>query len=216
VTENFVRTFKPRRRRVTPGQRSLMARMAGRHMLEETGPVLDFTAVFGRSSPVVLEIGYGYGDATVELARVEPDVDAIGVDVHTPGTASVLRLVEQEQLTNLRLVEGDATLFVDRISSGSLAAIRVWFPDPWPKRHQQQRRIIRPDIVAVLADRLSPGGVLHLATDMDDYARSMRAVCDAEPLLAPTDVPRRPTTKFETKGLEAGRASTDLAYRRIG
>lgn len=215
MTNHLVRTFKPRRRRVSPTRAALMERLGPGFLIDEVGPPLDLAGVFGRDAPVVLEIGFGYGDSTVAMAAAQPDVDAIAVDVHTPGVAGVLDAIESRGLTNLRLVHGDAIVFLDRLPTASLAGVRVFFPDPWPKVRQRHRRLVRPDLVERFVDRLRPGGVLHLATDVADYAAQMRTVCTHTPDLVPLDAaPWRAATRYEEKGAEAGRASTDLAYRR--
>ena len=169
---------------------------------------------FGRTVPVVLEVGFGYGDATVELAVAEPDVDVIAVDVHTPGVAGVLDAIDRRGLRNLRLVHGDAVVFLDRVPAASLAGIRVFFPDPWPKVRQRHRRLIRPDTIGPFVERLAVGGVLHLATDIDDYAAQMGEVCAGEPRLTPVPAPWRPSTRYELKGADAGRHAIDLAWAR--
>lgn len=184
----------------------------------ESGEALDLTAVFGRTAPVVLDVGVGGGEATVALARQRPHEDVIAVDVHTPGISQVLAAIEAGGLANLRVVHGDALVFLDRLAPASLAGIRVWFPDPWPKARHRHRRLVRPDTVAQLVDRLVVGGVLHLATDVDDYAAQMRSVCEAEPRLTGGVVERpvwRPVTRFEQRGTAEGRRATDLVYRRI-
>jgi tRNA (guanine-N7-)-methyltransferase len=215
VTNHVVRTFKPRRRRVSATRAELIERVGATHLVAETGPVLELRALFGRDAPVVLEVGFGYGDATVAMAGAQPDIDAIAVDVHTPGVAGVLEAVERDQLDNLRVVHGDAIVFLDRLPPASLAGVRIFFPDPWPKVRQRHRRLVRPDLVARFVEKLRPGGVLHLATDVADYAAQMRSVCtDADGLAAATDVPWRAATRYELKGHDAGRRSTDLAFRR--
>jgi tRNA (guanine-N7-)-methyltransferase len=213
----MVRTFKPRRRRVSPARALVIERVGATHLLDESGPVLDMGEVFRRVAPVVLEVGFGYGDATIAMAQHQPEVDLIAVDVHTPGVAGVLEAIEQRELPNVRLVHGDAIVFLDRIGSASLAGVRIFFPDPWPKMRQRHRRLVRRDLVARFVDKLAPGGVLHLATDVADYATQMRAVCaDAAGLEPLAEAPWRPPTRYESKGREAGRSSTDLAYRRKG
>lgn len=215
MTNHVVRTFKPRRRRVSPARAAVMERLAPAFLLDEEGPPLDLPTVFGRAAPVVVEVGFGYGDSTVAMAAAQPDVDVIAVDVHTPGVAGVLAAIEQRSLANLRLVHGDAIVFLDRVPSGALDALRIFFPDPWPKVRQRHRRLVRTDLVARFADRLRPGGVLHLATDVADYAAQMRQVCTRHPELVPIETaPWRLPTRYERKGIEAGRSSVDLAYRR--
>lgn len=215
MTNHLVRTFKPRRRRVSPARAQLIERVGATHLVAETGPSVDLHELFGRDAPVVLEVGFGYGDSTVAMAGAQPDIDVIAVDVHTPGVAGVLEAIERDRLDNLRVVHGDAIVFMDRLPAASLAGVRIFFHDPWPKVRQRHRRLVRPDLVARFVEKLRPGGVLHLATDVADYADQMRVVCASTQSLAPSaDVPWRAATRYELKGQEAGRRSTDLAYRR--
>ncbi len=216
------RTFKPRRRGLTPGQSERFARLASGYVLPvdgvpvDGGPV-DWSELFGTSGDVVLDIGFGWGAALVELAIERPTELVVGIDVHTPGVAWVLDAIERHDLANVRLVHDDALDFLHRVPAASVAVIRVWFPDPWPKVRQRHRRLIKPEVVAAFADRLRVGGVLHLATDIADYALQMQHVCDAEPGLRGGVVQRpgwRPETPFERKGADAGRVVVDLIYER--
>lgn len=183
------------------------------------GSQLSFHDVFGQVGDtvgdVVLDIGFGGGEALIELAAVRPHEHVIGIDVHTPGVAAVFEGIESRGLGNVRVVEGDVLDFVARIPARSLAAIRVFFPDPWPKRRQHNRRLIRPDVVEALVPLLRVGGMLHLATDAADYATQMRRVCDAAPALTGGAIERpswRPTTRFERRGIDEGRRPVDLLY----
>lgn len=212
-----VRTFKPRRRSLTAGRAELFARLSPIWCVDETGPPLDGVAVFGRVAPLVLEIGIGLGDALTEMAAAEPDVDVIGVDVHTPGIASTLARIERQGLTNVRLVHGDALVFVGRLPARSLAGIRVYFPDPWPKARHRHRRMTSESNVDGLVELLVAGGTLHVATDIDDYASQTEQVCGAHPELIGGRIERpawRPATRYEQKGLAAGRTVVDLLYHR--
>jgi len=170
--------------------------------------------------PVALEIGFGLGHATVEMALEDPGTGIVAVDVHTPGVARLLAEIDRLGLTNVRVELGDAVdLLTDRVAEGSLDAIRIFFPDPWPKARHHKRRIVRPDLVHLMATRLASGGVLHCATDWEPYAEAMREVLDAEPLLVdPYDgwAPRleRPLTKFERQGVEKGHVVRDLVRTR--
>ncbi len=205
------RTFQPRRRKLGRTRQASYERLRTVHGLQVAGPPLH--GFHG----AVLDIGFGYGAALVELARADRTQRVIGVEVHTPGIASVLDAIEADRLDHVHLVEGDVLEFLPRIVPGSLAAIRIWFPDPWPKARQQRRRIVRPDVVAALVPLLRPAGVLHLATDIDDYAVQMQRVCDAHPGLVGGRVGRpewRPITGYERRGLAAGRQPVDLVYRR--
>ncbi len=179
------------------------------------GPELSFHEVFGYLGEPVLDVGFGGGEALIELADTRPNEQVIGVDVHTPGVAAVFEAIEGRGLANVRVVEGDAAEFVARIPRRSLSVIRVFFPDPWPKHRQRGRRLIRPEIVDRLVPLLRVGGTLHLATDDADYAEQMRTVCDATASLTGGVVERpswRPITRFEQRGFDEGRRSVDLIY----
>lgn len=182
------------------------------------GPLLDWAGLFGPGAAVVLDIGFGGGEGVVEMAAARPHECIVGVEVHTPGVARVVEAVEAEGWRHVRVVEGDALDFLPRVPIASLHGVRIWFPDPWPKRKQQHRRLVRPDVVRALTDRLRVGGTLHVATDIADYARHTERVVAEEPRLQGGVVPRpewRPLTRFEARGREEGRSATDLVYGRI-
>ncbi len=190
----------------------------------DAGPgaaAFDQAALFGRVAPLVLEIGCGMGEATAAMAAADPDRDYLAADVHTPGLANVLALAERDGIGNLRAARGDAVeLLRDLMKPASVDAVHVFFPDPWPKARHHKRRIVRPDVVALIRDRLVPGGVLHCATDWAPYAEQMLDVLTADPGLrnrydgyAPRP-DRRPVTKFERRALAAGRTVFDLVSVR--
>ena len=163
----------------------------------------------------MLDIGFGGGEALIELAEVRPDEHVIGIEVHTPGIAAVLEAVEARGLRNVRVVEGDVIDFIARIPLRSLAAIRIFFPDPWPKHRQRNRRLVRPDVIDRLVPLLRDRGVLQLATDAADYAAQMQQVCDAAAGLTGGVIERpswRPNTRFERRGVDEGRLPVDLLY----
>ncbi|AVT40477.1 tRNA (guanosine(46)-N7)-methyltransferase TrmB [Plantactinospora sp. BB1] len=185
------------------------------------GSRLDLVELFGRAAPVVLEIGSGMGDATVAMAAADPGRDYLAVEVHTPGIANLLALIERHGLTNVRIARGDALDLVRYLlPPDRLDAVHVFFPDPWPKPRHHKRRLIQPAHVALLRSRLVPGGTLHCATDWPEYAESMRQTLTADPELVnlyPGFAPRpahRPVTKFERRGTAAGRPILDLIFRR--
>jgi tRNA (guanine-N7-)-methyltransferase len=210
-------TFKVRRRAMSPKRQALLGDWLARWGLDEAGPVLEWPTVFGTSSPVVLDIGFGHGESAARMARADPATSIVGIEIHTPGVATLLDAVDREGLDNVRVVHGDALLFLDRIAPASLHGVRIFFPDPWPKPRQHHRRIVHPDIVDVLVDRLEIGGTIHLATDVDAYAMAMQRVCAGEPRLTGGVVDRpdeRPLTRFEQRGLDEGRHTVDMIYRR--
>ena len=216
-------SFADRGGRMTAGQQRAWDRAwprFGADLDALDGP-LDGEAWFGRRAPLRLEIGSGMGEGTAALAAAEPDADHVAVEVYPPGLAQLLMRIEEAGLTNLRLLRGDAVvLLAEHVRPGSLDGLRVFYPDPWPKRRHHKRRIVDPATVALMASRLRPGATLHLATDVDDYAEVMREVTDAEPGLenpAGGFAPRpawRPRTKFETRADAEGRPSRDLLLVR--
>ena len=216
-----IRSFVLRAGRMGSGQVRALQTLGPRFVLPFQAAVPDWNAVFGRSTPRVLEIGFGMGQATAQIAADRPDLDFIGVEVHEPGVGALLREIEQRGLANLRIVQHDAVAVLQAMTApASLAGLHVYFPDPWHKKRHHKRRLIQPALVDLLASRLAPGGWLHCATDWDDYAQQMLAVLDACPALANTAAgfaPRpamRPLTKFEARGLRLGHGVWDLLYRR--
>lgn len=185
---------------------------------------LDTAAWFGRSAPLVLEIGSGTGTSTLAMALTEPDIDVIAVEVYRKGLAQLLSGIDRAGINNIRLVRGDGVDVLEHmIAHETLTGVRVFFPDPWPKSRHHKRRLLQPATVALIADRLRPGGVLHAATDHTGYAQFMAEVGDAEPLLRrvaegpaaealPISV-QRPVTKYEQKAL-AGPDITELIWEK--
>ncbi|MCW2778410.1 MAG: putative methyltransferase [Frankiales bacterium] len=210
-----IRTTKLRQGRVTPGQRAALDRLWPALGVEVDGRPLDLLALFGRTAPVVLEIGSGMGEATAALAALEPDRDVLACELHLPGQGSLLRRADEAGLTNVRVVAGDGVVVLrDMLGPGSLDAVRVFFPDPWPKPKHWKRRLVDDAFAALVADRLRPGGVLHVATDWAPYAAQVRRVLHACPDLAPAPPPPRALTRFERQGVAAGRPAHDVAAVR--
>lgn len=230
-TPRRITSFVHQRNRLTDGQQHAWERwwpLYGRDVtdLVDAPEAFDPQGWFARVAPLVLEIGSGTGESTAALAAAAPEVDHLAVEVFEPGLAQLLMRVDAAGLTNLRLLRGDAVELLDAVlAPGSLTGIRIFFPDPWPKRRHRKRRLVQPEFVALAASRLCPGATLHLATDWDDYATQMRAVCAAEPLLENTAAdqpggwtPRpgwRPVTRFEERARVEGRDVRDLLYRRV-
>ena len=183
---------------------------------------LDTRAWFGRRAPLVLEIGCGSGTSTVAMAKDEPGIDVIAVEIYKRGLAQLLCAIDRERVGNIRLIRGNGVDVLQRlIAPGSLTGVRVFFPDPWPKARHHKRRFLQPGTIGLIADRLLPGGVLHAATDHPGYAEHIGALGDAEPRLRRVDAGSglpisvvRPTTKYETKAHEAGSAVTEFIWLR--
>jgi tRNA (guanine-N7-)-methyltransferase len=209
-------TFKPRRRALSEQRQAEFEMWLEQWGLDQNGELLDWNEVFG-GLPVVLDIGFGRGEATIDMARANSDMAIVGIEVHTPGVVAVLDAIENDPLPHVRVVHGDVLRFLLRVPLDSLAGVRVYFPDPWMKQRQHARRLVRSDVVGALIDRLEVGGQLHLSTDIADYAEQMAEVCDAENRLDGGIVSRpawRPLTRFEQRGLDAGRPPTDFIYTR--
>ncbi|QCP14782.1 tRNA (guanosine(46)-N7)-methyltransferase TrmB [Pseudoduganella umbonata] len=220
-TERRIKSFVTRAGRLSTAQERALNDLGPQFMIEYAKAPLDTVAAFGRTAPVVLEIGFGMGQTTAHIARHMPEKDFIGVEVHTPGVGSLLKLIGEEGLANLRVIQHDAVEVLNNmIPAGTLAGVHVFFPDPWHKARHNKRRLIQPPFVKLLVDRLQPGGYLHLATDWEDYAVQMLEVLSAEEGLQNTAegyAPQpayRPLTKFENRGLKLGHGVWDLVFTK--
>ncbi|MFF4095960.1 tRNA (guanosine(46)-N7)-methyltransferase TrmB [Streptomyces sp. NPDC001834] len=221
--ERRIRSFQPRRSRVTPGQEDALMRLWPTWGLDIDGRrVLDLPALFD-GLPVVLEIGFGMGEATAQMAADDPGTGILAVDVHTPGQGNLLGLAERNGLSNIRVANGDAIILLrEMLKPDSLDGLRVYFPDPWPKKRHHKRRLIQPEFLDLVAQRLKPGALVHCATDWEPYAEQMLEVLTAHPLFENTlpeggYAPRpafRPLTRFEGQGLDKGHVVHDLLFTR--
>jgi tRNA (guanine-N7-)-methyltransferase len=222
-----VTSFRARRSTLSSGQLATWERRwpeLGMQARDENGPAsrLNTDAWFGRSAPVVLEIGSGTGISTLAMAKAEPKLNVIAVEVYKRGLAQLLSAIDREGVTNIRLVRGDGVDVLEHmLGPDSLVGVRVFFPDPWPKARHHKRRLLQPATVALIADRLRPGGVLHAATDHTGYAEQIAEVGDAEPRLrrvtSHDDLPisvDRPVTKYENKAQHAGSAVAELLWEK--
>lgn len=217
-----IRSFVLRAGRMGSGQQRALEELGPRFVLPFAAAPLDLEAVFGRSAPKILEIGFGMGDSTANIAANQPENDYLGVEVHTPGVGALLKRIGAAGLSNLRIVQHDAVEVLEKmLAPASLDGVHIYFPDPWHKKRHHKRRLIQPAFVALLASRLKPGGYLHLATDWQDYAEHMLLVLQGETALANSAAdyaPRpawRPLTKFEQRGLRLGHGVWDLIFRRV-
>ncbi len=222
-----IRTFHPRRSPLGPARTEALDRLWPRYGFSVhdtalgTAPVradgtLDLAALFGRTAPVVLEIGSGMGEAVAAMAAADPGRDYLAVEAHLPGIAHLLTLLDADGPSNVRIAHGDGLDLVHTLPPAALDAVHVFFPDPWPKVRHHKRRIVSAERVALLTSRLVPGGLLHLATDWAPYAQVMLAVVAAEPGLdnphrGPAPRPAgRPVTKFERRGIDLGHPIVDI------
>ena len=220
-----IRSYVLRGGRITRAQRRALDELLPKWGLPFSPDPLDLDAVFGRYRPRVLEIGFGDGATLVELARMQPDTDFLGIEVHPPGIGHCLLAIEAGGLTNIRLIAHDAVEVLEKqLTPDSLHEVLLYFPDPWPKKRHHKRRIVQPAFAALVADRLKPGGTFRLATDWKPYALQMLDVLNAEPRLGKGDASlflagkgKRPLfpTRFERRGRRLGHDVFDLEYRRI-
>jgi tRNA (guanine-N7-)-methyltransferase len=207
---------------MTDAQRSALERLWPRYGVTLGDARLDLAAMFGRVSPVILDIGFGNGDALVELATTHPDRNFLAVEVHRPGVGALLLKLEAGDLGNVRVVIADVNDVLAQLAPGSLDGVHLFFPDPWPKKRHHKRRLMQPTFARRLHDALKPGGYLHCATDWEDYAMQMRDVLEATPGFSNVAGPgcyidrpaSRPQTRFEQRGVAAGRIVRDLLFRR--
>ena len=218
-----VRSFVRRPGRATAAQRRAFTELLPRFTADLPPGPLDLSQLFGREARRVLDIGFGDGEALATSAINNPDLDFLGVEVHDPGIGHLLLLLEQAALTNVRVIPRDAADVVpELLPAQSFAAVNLFFPDPWPKKRHHKRRLVQPPFVAELARVLTPGGLLHIATDWADYARHTREVLAASVQFAPVatadlchnPLAFRPPTKFERRGRRLGHDVVDLFYTK--
>ena len=221
------RTYVRRRGRTTRAQARALETLSSRYCLDPEGGRIDFGSAYGRLAPIGLEIGFGMGHALVEWALERPDWNLLGVEIYRPGVGSALLALERNSSANVRLIEAPAEhVLTTRCRSDLLDEVRIFFPDPWPKKRHHKRRLLHPAFAALLADRLRPGGLVWVATDWEHYGRRIREVLDLEPALERERVLRlepgqhgastraRPCTRFEARGERLGHSVWDLRYTR--
>lgn len=224
MSEGFpraIRSFVLRQGRVSNAQRRALDTLMPRYGIPFRPQALNPGAVFDRIAPCILEIGCGMGETTVAIAALHPEIDYIGIEVHSPGVGSLLKLVAAQGLTNVRVIQHDAVeVLREMIGPAMLAGCNIFFPDPWPKLRHHKRRLIQQGFVSLLASRMRSGAILHIATDWEGYAAHILEVLAASAdfrNLADGYAPRpagRPQTKFEARGLKLGHRVWDLVFER--
>jgi tRNA (guanine-N7-)-methyltransferase len=210
LTESrHIRSYVLRQGRISSAQQRAHETLLPRYGIAYRESPIDLEQIFGRAAPKTLEIGFGMGETTAEIAAAQPQNDYLGVEVHTPGVGTLLKLIDARALTNVRIIQHEC-----------LDGVHIFFPDPWPKKKHHKRRLIQAPLIHLLAEKLKPGGILHAATDWHAYAEQILAVLSAEPALANTATDYaerpgyRPLTKFENRGLKLGHGVWDIVFRR--
>jgi tRNA (guanine-N7-)-methyltransferase len=223
------RAYIRRRGRITRAQARALSQLGGRYVLDSPAQPLDLDQVFGRSAPVGLEIGFGMGHGLLEWARAAPDWNLLGIEIYEPGIGAALLGLDRDDLANVRLLQMPAELVLERHLAAALDEVRIFFPDPWPKARHHKRRLIQPEFVRLLVERMRPDALLWVATDWEDYAAWIGSVLDdemalvreADPSVITADVAAaaesvagRPRTRFEARGIRLGHRLWDFRYRR--
>lgn len=222
MTESrHIRSYVLRQGRVSPAQQRAVDTLLPGFGITYAAEPLDLNHVFGRDAPRILEIGFGMGESTATIAKAHPEVDYLALEVHTPGVGNLLKLIDAEQISNIRIIRHDAVeVLRDMIGAATLNGVHIFFPDPWHKARHNKRRLIQAPFMAQLVQKLKEGGYIHIATDWQDYAVQILSVMKASPLLENTVTdyaPRpayRPLTKFEQRGLRLGHEVWDIIFRR--
>ena len=216
-----IRSYVLRAGRVTTGQAKALETLGPRYVLDYATEPLDAATAFGRTAPLILEIGFGMGEATAHIAKVRPEDNFLCCEVHEPGVGALLKRIGDEHIENIRILQHDAVEVIDHmLPEASLDGVHIFFPDPWHKKRHNKRRLIQTPLVAKLAARLKPGGYLHCATDWEPYAEQILEVLSADTHLVNTAqgyAPQpeyRPLTKFENRGIRLGHGVWDLVFRR--
>ena len=222
MQQAHIRSFVHRRGHITQGQKEALSTVRSKWSIPYAQAPLDPQAAFGRVAPLILEIGFGMGETTEQIALARAGDNFLGVEVFEAGVGALLKRIEASGLANVRIIQHDAVEVLQHmIAPDSLAGVHIYFPDPWPKKRHHKRRLIQPPLIHLLASRMAPGAYLHCATDWEHYALQMLEVLSAEPSLENTSeegfAPRpqyRPLTKFEQRGLRLGHGVWDVIFRK--
>ena len=219
-----IRSFVRREGRITKGQKNALQQYWQLYGLDNRKSFLDLDAVFGRTAPRILEIGPGMGDALIKMARTSPENDYLGIEVFRPGVGALLKKLVEQDVSNVRVMTDDATEVLQQmIRDNVLDAVLIFFPDPWPKKRHHKRRLIQSAFVELLGAKLKPGGMLHMATDWEDYARHMmKVMLQVRGFINTAGVNNystrpfyRPQTRFEQRGISLGHEVRDLVFKKV-
>ena len=223
LSKRHIRSYVLRQGRVSPAQQRAVDTLLPSFGIPYAAQKLNLGQVFGRAAPKILEIGFGMGDSTAAIALAHPENDYLALEVHTPGVGNLLKLIDAQQLSNIRIIQHDAVeVLREMIEDATLDGVHIFFPDPWHKARHNKRRLIQTPFISQLVKKLKPCGYIHVATDWRDYAEQVLAVLGADPLLKNMAVdysPRpayRPLTKFELRGMRLGHGVWDLVFRKRG
>jgi len=213
-----VRSFVKRQGRTSKRQTNALDRLFPKFGVKISGNPLDLASLFGREAVTILEIGFGMGDTLAQMAINNPEKNYIGIEVHTPGIGSLLATIDENNINNIRIFSHDAVEVLQQsIKDDSLDKVQIFFPDPWPKKRHHKRRLIQPLFVALIAAKLKPKGILHIATDWENYAQWIEEILSASTdfIRLPDDIQNdRPPTKFEQRGRNLGHGVWDMVYSR--
>ncbi len=218
-----IKSFVLRQGKITPGQKNAINSHLKTYGVSYQEQIINLNQVFGRTNPKIIEIGFGMGNATWQIAQTNPNNDYIGIEVHSPGVGSLLMEVEKHQLNNLKIIHHDASLVIkNMIEDNSIDGFHIFFPDPWPKKKHHKRRIIQTEFIQLLCSKLKCGGYIHLATDWSEYGTWMldilneiKELTNMATNLGFIERPNyRPLTKFEQRGLKLGHQVHDLLFTK--
>lgn len=214
-----IKSFKLRGTRITAAQEAARTRLWGTYGIDVSPKSLDFASIFPHANQIVVEIGFGMGEATLEIAKSFPETGFLAIDVHQPGIGKLLSAIDEHAISNIRVMDEDAHVVLQNmVADSSLDGVHLFFPDPWPKTRHHKRRIVNENFIALIASKLKTGGSFHMATDWAPYATWMNDRLDRSPLFAGGIVVRpnwRPLTRFEGQGLRKDHEVTDLIYTKI-
>lgn len=218
---DHIRSFVYRRAHITPSQELALAQLAPLWTINYQNQLIDYKQAFGRTAPVILEIGFGMGETTKKIAENRPDDNFLGIEVYNAGVGALLKRIDENQLSNIKIIQHDAVeVLQNMIPPNSLAGVHIYFPDPWPKKRHHKRRLIQAEFVKILASHMTENAYIHCATDWEDYAKQMLEVLSATPDLEnchASFAPRpdyRPLTKFENRGIKLGHGVWDLIFKK--